>query len=194
MISKTAKAKLAENKKYAFSVDNGNSGGYGFNCKESLLFFSYSEDPKAKKLSIFAHKDVIDRAIEIWWQAEFSKKLKLNIEYDELNIGTIVIDFEGIFACHAWLDIFYTCVKIASLFCIRKIDNKKDFLDGIKLLESENDDWEDAFYTYSKILEASNDSIGTIDFENHSGIIYAFNNYNYNLTKKLVRRRILNNK
>jgi hypothetical protein len=194
MISKVVKDKLAENKGYAFSVDNVKSWGHGHTCKESLLFFSYFEDPKAKKLSIFAHKDVINRAIEIWWQAEFSKKLKLNIEYDELDVGTITIDYSGIFACHAWLDIFYTCIKIASMFCLKKIDGKKDFLDGIKLLEQENDDWKDAFCTYSKILEASNDSIGTIDLKDESGILHAFENYNYNLTKKLVRRQILNNK
>lgn len=158
--------------------------GYGLqNCKEVLINYSYFTF-KAKILHIYAHKTIIKKAITIWNSCQF-EKLDLNIEYDENNIGTIIIDYTGIFACHAWLDIFYACLKISAL-------GAKDFLNGIKILQNSYG-WHGAIGIYTKVLESSNKSIGKINFNQRNGMLNAFNYFKGKLDERKVRRKVLKN-
>lgn len=179
MITPEAKRKIGT-KSVKFITDTVKRYGLQ-NCKEVLISYSYFTF-KAKILHIYAHKTIIKKAITIWNSCQF-EKLDLNIEYDENNIGTIIIDYTGIFAHHAWLDIFYACLKISVL-------GAKDFLNGIKILQDCHS-WHGAILIYTKVLESSNKSIGEINFNQKNGMLNAFYSCKNKLKERKARRKVL---
>jgi hypothetical protein len=161
---------------------------YGATCKETLIFRA----TQSKWVKIYAMPDTLTRALKIWTKAEFPElKLHFNIIND---VAEITLDCsDGLFKSPAWIDLFYTCVKIAA-----RNKRQVNFLKGVKELQGTFEDWEDAEYVYKKVLELDNDSINEIDFKTEDNYVYrGFLSLNYYIPERISgtesSRKILKN-
>lgn len=175
-------------RKHLFITSSHSFDTYGLICKEVLI----CRAAQSKWVKIYAMPDTLTRALKIWTKAEFPElKLHFNIIND---VAEITLDCsDGLFKSPAWIDLFYTCVKIAA-----RNKRQVNFLKGVKALQGTFEDWSGAEYVYQKVLKLDNDSINKINFKTEDNYVYrGFLSLNYYHPQRIqgekINRKILKN-